>query len=92
MREFGGDLVFFLSKSIARTKLILARVWVRLFLFEGKKIPSDQNWGLLLVAELPNVVMDHLVELHGWTHIDYTIAMDADIYVYNYVLNLFAQY
>ena len=45
-----------------------------------------------LVSELPNVVFDHLVELTGWTHIDYAVAMDADIYVYNYIVDLFKQH
>ena len=42
----------------------------------------------LLVNELPNVVFDHLVEIEGWTHADYIAAMDADVLVYDYVLDL----
>ena len=42
----------------------------------------------LLVNELPNVVFDHLVGIEGWTHADYIVAMDADVLVYNYVLDL----
>ena len=46
----------------------------------------------LLVNELPNVVFDHLVEIEGWTHADYIVAMDADVLVYDYVLNLIQNY
>jgi len=42
----------------------------------------------LLVNQLPNVVMDHMVERDGWTHTDYIVAMDADRLVYDYVLDL----
>jgi len=42
----------------------------------------------LLVNELPNVVLDHLVDIEGWTHADYIVAMDADTLVYDYVLDL----
>ena len=42
----------------------------------------------LLVNELPNVVFDHLVEIEGWTHADYIAAMDADVLVYDFVLDL----
>ena len=46
----------------------------------------------LLVNELPNVVFDHLVELDGWTHIDFIAAMDADVLVYDYILHLLSNY
>jgi len=46
----------------------------------------------LLVNELPNVVFDHLVAINGWTHADYIAAMDADVLVYDYVLDLIRNY
>jgi len=46
----------------------------------------------LLVNELPNVVYDHLVDYEGWTHADYIVAMDADVLVYDYILNLLSNY
>ena len=46
----------------------------------------------LLVNELPNVVFDHFVELDGWTHADYIAAMDADVLVYDYILDLISNY
>jgi len=45
-----------------------------------------------LVSELPNVVLDHLVDIEGWTHADYIVAMDADELVYKYILDLLPQY
>jgi len=45
-----------------------------------------------LVSELPNVVLDHLVDIEGWTHTDYVVAMDADELVYKYILDLLPQY
>ena len=42
--------------------------------------------------KLPNVVMDHLVEKDGWTHLDYAVAMDADYLVYDYVLDIFSRF
>ena len=44
------------------------------------------------VNKLPNVVMDHLVEKDGWTHLDYAVAMDADYLVYDYVLDVFSRF
>jgi len=46
----------------------------------------------LLVNKLPNVVVDHLVEKDGWTHTDYAVAMDADRYVYDLIIDLFANF
>ena len=46
----------------------------------------------LLVNELPNVVFDHLVEIDGWTHADYIVAMDADVLVYDYILDILKDY
>jgi len=46
----------------------------------------------ILVNRLPNVVFDHLVELDGWTHTDYVISMDADVLVYDYVVDVFSKY
>lgn len=45
-----------------------------------------------LVNKLPNVVFDHLVEIDGWTHIDYAVAMDADTLVYDYISMIFSKY
>jgi len=45
-----------------------------------------------LVSELPNVVLDHLVEIEGWTHTDYIVAMDTDELVYKYILDLLPKY
>ena len=42
--------------------------------------------------KLPNVVVDHLVEKDGWTHTDYAVAMDADRYVYDLIIDLFANF
>ena len=44
------------------------------------------------MSELPNVVLDHLVDYVGWTHLDYAIAVDADRLVYEHVVNLFNDY
>merc|ERR1712200_383199 len=46
----------------------------------------------LLVNQLPNVVLDHMVELDGWTHTDYIVSMDADYLVYDYVLEIFSKF
>jgi hypothetical protein len=46
----------------------------------------------ILVNRLPNVVYDHLVEMDGWTHVDYVMAMDADFLVYDYVLDVFSKH
>jgi len=45
-----------------------------------------------LAKELPNVVEDHLVDIEGWTHLDFAIAMDADVLVYDRLLNLFKDF
>lgn len=71
----------------------LSKVSAKTAIFKGD---NDDLVSLIdvqqLVSELPNVVFDHLVELTGWTHIDYAVAMDADIYVYDYIVDLFKQH
>ena len=42
----------------------------------------------LLINELPNVALD----IEGWTHLDYIVAMDADVLVYDLVLDLLQNY
>jgi len=45
-----------------------------------------------LVSELPNVVLDHLVEYEGWTHFDFAAAMDVDVLVYDHVLEILSKF
>ena len=46
----------------------------------------------LLINELPNVALDHLVDIEGWIHLDYIVAMDADVLVYDLVLDFLQNY
>ena len=46
----------------------------------------------LLFNEHPNVVFDHIVDIEGWTHADCVAVMDADVLVYDYVLDLIINY
>jgi len=45
-----------------------------------------------LCQELPNCILNHLVEFEGFGHLDFAIGMNADALVYSYILDLFAQY
>ena len=46
----------------------------------------------LLINMLPNVALDHLVDIEGWTHLDYIVAMDADVLVYDLAVDLLQNY
>jgi len=46
----------------------------------------------ILVAALPNVILDHLVDRTGWSHFCYILAMDADTMVYDLIVDTFKEY
>lgn len=45
----------------------------------------------VLASQLPNLLGNHIVNYEGWTHCAFIMAIDADVLVYNQILDYMAQ-
>ena len=71
----------------------LSKITAPIALFVGDKddlaCPADVDY---LVTQLPNVIHHEIVDFQGWTHLDFSIGIDADKLIYETVMNMMKAY
>ena len=71
----------------------LSKITAPVALFVGDKddlaCPADVDY---LVTQLPNVIHHEVVDFDGWTHLDFSIGIDADKLIYQTVMNMMLAY
>ena len=71
----------------------LSKISAPVALFVGDKddlaCPADVDY---LVTQLPNVIHHEIVDFQGWTHLDFSIGIDADKLIYQTIMNMMIAY